>query len=87
MDFNSVLFPSPQEDKYPQMQLNKGKLIFVPKAQSQNSKNDKFPKHIPGMYQQSTFIEKPTNKKFIYFHGNAEDIFNATNNVGIIQSS
>ena len=87
MDFNSVLFPSPQEDKYPQMQLNKGKLIFVPKAQSKNSKNDKFPKHIPCMYQQSTFIEKPTNKIFIYFHGNAEDIFNATNNVGIIQSS
>ena len=87
MDFNSVLFPSPQEDKYPQMELNKGRLLFVPKPQSLNSKNSKNPAHIPCMYQPSTFIDKPTNKIFIYFHGNAEDIFNATNNVGIIQSS
>ena len=39
------------------------------------------------MFQPSTYITKLTNKIFIYFHGNAEDIFNATNNVGVIQSS
>ena len=86
MDFNSVLFPSPQEDKYPQMISNKGKLIFIPKPQTQNSKNV-FARHIPCMYSPSLLSEKPTNKIFIYFHGNAEDIFNATNNVGIIQNS
>ena len=41
MDFNSVLFPSPQEDKYPQMKYNKGKLLFVPKPITENSKNEK----------------------------------------------
>ena len=88
MDFNSVLFPSPQEDKYPQMQSNKGRLIFIPKPSSQISKNS-FARHIPSMYtpSSSSVVEKCTNKIFIYFHGNAEDIFNATNNVGIIQSS
>ena len=88
MDFNSVLFPSPQEDKYPQMQSNKGRLIFIPKPSSQIPKNS-FARHIPCMYtpSSSSVVEKCTNKIFIYFHGNAEDIFNATNNVGIIQSS
>ena len=85
MDFNSILFPSPQEDKYPQMKLNKGKLLFIPRPQN-NSKNIQS-SHIPCMYQLSKVNEKPTNKIFIYFHGNAEDIFNATNNVGIIQTS
>ena len=65
MDFNSVLFPSPQEDKYPQMISNKGKLIFIPKPQTQNSKNV-FARHIPCMYSPSLLSEKPTNKIFIY---------------------
>ena len=85
MDFNSILFPSPQEDKYPQMKYNKGKLLFVPKPITENSKNEKM-HHIPCMYNPTTFIEKPSNKIFIYFHGNAEDIFNATNNVLMINN-
>ena len=86
MDFNSILFPSPQEDKYSQMHFNKGKILFIPKPP--NSIPNKM-KHIPCMFQNSTFKEKstPTNKVFIYFHGNAEDIFNATNNVNIIYSN
>ena len=86
MDFNSILFPSPQEDKYPQINQNKGKLIFIPKPKSDNSSQNKM-HHIPCMYQHTSLFDRPTNKIFIYFHGNAEDIFNATNNVKIIQSS
>jgi esterase/lipase len=38
------------------------------------------------MFHESTFRTK-TNKLFLYFHGNAEDIFNATTNVGVIKAS
>lgn len=86
MDFNSILFPSPQEDKYPQMSQNKGHLLFIPKPEPQNSNSQKF-HHIPCMYQPTTYFNKTSNKIFIYFHGNAEDIFNATNNVNLIQSN
>jgi len=79
MDFNSILFPAPSEDKYNQMEDHKGKLLFIPKY-----KDDKTLFHIPCMYQKST-AEQKTNKIFIYFHGNAEDIFNATGNVKVIK--
>ena len=82
MDFNSILFPAPIDDKYDQIDKNKGNLLFVPKYKSDN----KTLFHIPCMYQEST--NKPiTNKIFLYFHGNAEDIFNATTNVDVIKAS
>ena len=81
MDFNSILFPAPSEDKYDQMEKHKGKLLFIPKY-----KNDKTLFHIPCMYQTS-HLEQKTNKIFLYFHGNAEDIFNATGNVRVIIDS
>ena len=81
MDFNSILFPAPTEDKYEQLQNNVGNVLFIPKYKENNQLF-----HIPCMYQEST--NRPiTNKIFLYFHGNAEDIFNATNNVGIIKAS
>ena len=81
MDFNSILFPAPTDDKYNEMENNKGNLLFVPKM-----KGDGKLFHIPCMYQESQY--KPiTNKIFLYFHGNAEDIFNATSNVGVIKAS
>lgn len=81
MDFNSIVFPAPTEDKYEQIKDNKENLLFIPKINK-----DKKPFHIPCIYQKSTF--KPdTNKIFLYFHGNAEDIFNAINNVSLIKAS
>ena len=81
MDFNSIIFPAPCDDKYSQINKNLNNLLFVPKH-----KEDKRLFHIPCMYQPSkkTTI---TNKIFLYFHGNAEDIFNATNNVGVINAT
>ena len=82
MDFNSILFPAPIDDKYDQIYNNKGNLLFIPKYKSDNNKLF----HIPCMYNEST--NRPiTNKIFLYFHGNAEDIFNATTNVGLIKAS
>jgi acetyl esterase/lipase len=81
MDFNSILFPAPTDDKYDQIENNKGHLLFVPKY-----KDDHKLFHIPCMYQETQFRAK-SNKVFLYFHGNAEDIFNATTNVSVIKSS
>ena len=81
MDFNSILFPAPTDDKYDQINNHKGNLLFVPKKTSDNNIS-----YIPCMYHDSKNV-KETNKLFLYFHGNAEDIFNATNNVDIINSS
>jgi acetyl esterase/lipase len=81
MDFNSIIFPAPCDDKYNQINNHLNNLLFVPKH-----KEDKRLFHIPCMYQPSK--KAPiTNKIFLYFHGNAEDIFNATNNVGVINAA
>ena len=81
MDFNSIIFPAPCDDKYNQIENNLNNLLFVPKY-----KEDKRLFHIPCMFQPSK--KQPiTNKIFLYFHGNAEDIFNATNNVGVINAT
>ena len=80
MDFNSIVFPAPTDDKYDEISHNKGNILFIPKK-IENGKIF----HIPCMYQEST--NKPgTNKIFLYFHGNAEDIFNATTNLSVIKA-
>lgn len=80
MDFNSIVFPAPTEDKYNEL-LHSEEIIFIPKTKKDGTKY-----HIPCLYQEST-KNKDTNKLFIYFHGNAEDIFNATSNISVIRGS
>ena len=81
MNLNSIIFPAPTENKLPELTRYKDEILFVPKKLK-----DETQFHIPCLYQQCT-KKADTNKIFLYFHGNAEDIFNATNNLSIIKGS
>lgn len=81
MNLNSFLFLAPSENKISEVFRYKDQIIYIPKKLSNGSTF-----HIPCLFQNC--IKKPdTNKIFLYFHGNAEDIFNATGNLSIIKSS
>lgn len=81
MNLNSIIFPAPTENKISELTRYKDEILFVPKKLKDGTLF-----HIPCLYQLST--KKPdTNKIFLYFHGNAEDIFNSTNNLSIIKGS
>ena len=81
MFLNSVVFPAPQENKIYELKRHLNDIIFVPKKTENNKEF-----HIPCFYQESNKNPK-TNKIFLYFHGNAEDIFNSTSNINIIKTS
>ncbi len=81
MNFNSIVFPAPTDDKYPNIQKYKNQILYIPKTLPDNTQF-----HIPCLFQECTF-NKNTTKIFIYFHGNAEDMFNAIGNLNVIQSS
>ena len=81
MNFNSIVFPAPTDDKYPNIEKYKNQILYIPKTLPDNTKF-----HIPCLFQESTFNPN-TNKIFVYFHGNAEDMFNAIGNLNIIQNS
>ena len=81
MDLNSIIFPAPTEDKKYEIFRFKDELMYIPKEISNGKKI-----HIPCLLQQSK--RKPdSNKYLLYFHGNAEDIFNSTSNLDILRSS
>ena len=80
MELNSIVFPAPTDDKYNEISNFKDQILFIPK------KKDKTTVHIPCLFQKSTNSPN-TNKIFIYFHGNAEDIFNTVSNSNIIKQS
>ena len=81
MNFNSIVFPAPTEDKHHYIYEYEKDIIYIPKTLP-----DKTIFHIPCLYQKCT-LNPNTNKFFIYFHGNAEDMFNAIGNLNIIKSS
>ncbi len=80
MNFNSIVFPAPTEDKHHCIYDYEKDIIYIPKTLP-----DKTTFHIPCLYQKCT-LNPNTNKFFIYFHGNAEDMFNAIGNLNIIKS-
>ena len=81
MDFNSIVFPAPTDDKKDKLYYLKGKIIFIPKKLEDDQMF-----HIPCYYQRSK--KKPnTNKYMLYFHGNAEDIFNLSSNLETLANS
>lgn len=66
MDFNNILFPSPNFDD--DLSLHTNELIFIPKIKT-NKSEDKF---IPALLL-PPFMK--TKNILLFFHGNAEDIF------------
>lgn len=81
MKLNSIIFPAPTDDKYSEVQRFKDEILFIPKKLKDGSTF-----HIPCLFQTSCKNPK-TNKIFLYFHGNAEDVFNSNNNLQIIKNS
>lgn len=81
MNFNSIVFPAPTENKFHELVRHANDIIFVPKTLP-NGKVF----HIPCYFQESS-KKQNTNKVFLYFHGNAEDMFNSTSNIGVIRCS
>lgn len=81
MNLNSIIFPAPTEDKTHELFRYKDELIYIPKMDGNGNIS-----HIPCLVQESKKYAK-SNKYLFYFHGNAEDIFNSTNNLDIIRNS
>ena len=81
MDFNSIIFPAPVEDKRDNLYFFREKILFIPKKLD----NDK-DFHIPCFYQPSK-KKIGTHKYMFYFHGNAEDIFNLSSNLETLANS
>lgn len=79
MNLNSIIFPAPTEDKTHELYRYKDELIYIPKM-GENGEIS----HIPCLLQET---KQCTNKYLFYFHGNAEDIFNSTNNLDILRNS
>jgi hypothetical protein len=78
MNLNSIIFPAPTDDKTYELYRYKEELIFVPKPGKTN--------YIPCLLQPSKRKEN-SNKFLFYFHGNAEDIFNATANLDLLRNT
>lgn len=80
MNFNSIIFPAPIEDKKKEISRYKDELMFIPKK----TKSETF--HIPCLVQYSK-RKSETHKFLFYFHGNAEDIFNSTANLDLLRNT
>ena len=80
MNLNSIIFPAPIEDKTFELYRYKEEIIFIPKEK------DKKTTYIPCLLQPSKRKED-SNKYLFYFHGNAEDIFNATTNLDLVRNT
>jgi hypothetical protein len=81
MNLNSIIFPAPTEDKTHELYRYKDELIYIPKM----TENGEI-YHIPCLMQESKKYVN-SNKYLFYFHGNAEDIFNSTNNLEILRNA
>lgn len=79
MEMNSIVFPAPNIDKIADLSFYKDQLIFIPK--DENGKK----LHIPCMIKECRKIFN-SNKYLIYFHGNAEDIFNSNYTIDFTRS-
>jgi hypothetical protein len=80
MNLNSIIFPAPSEDKTYEIYRYKQEIIYIPKEKDGKTL------HIPCLLQQSK-RKVDTNKYLFYFHGNAEDIFNATANLDLLRNT
>jgi hypothetical protein len=81
MNLNSIIFPAPTEDKKYEIFRYKDELMYVPKELSDGTII-----HIPCLLQLSK-RKQDSNKYLLYFHGNAEDIFNSTSNLDILRNT
>ena len=80
MELNSIIFPAPTLDRVTDLTKFKNELIFIPKI-----KDNVVYSHIPCMIHECR--KNPlSNKYLLYFHGNAEDIFNSNYTVDLTRT-
>ena len=80
MDLNSFIFPAPIEDRKYELVRYKDEILYIKKNIKERTV------FIPCLVQFSK--KNPNTNKFLfYFHGNAEDIFNSTNNLDLLRSA
>ena len=79
MNLNSIIFPASTEDKTHELYRHKNSLIYIPKTFENGEIY-----HIPCLLLDSE-KDPNTNKFLFYFHGNAEDIFNASINLDLLR--
>jgi len=83
MNINSIIFPAPITSSSIDLSKYKNEIIFIPKPNQLNSKKEQ--SFIPCMlYESRKSIN--SNKYIIYFHGNAEDIFNSNYTVDLTRT-
>lgn len=80
MELNSVVFPAPNKDRITNLTKYKDQLMFIPKK-----KNDQIFSYIPCMVNECR-KNSNSNKYLIYFHGNAEDIFNNNYSIDLVRT-
>lgn len=80
MELNSIIFPAPNSERITDLNKYKEELLYIPKFDKSGKK-----KHIPVMLHNCRKNQN-SNKYLIYFHGNAEDIFNSNYTVDLTRS-
>mmetsp|Transcript_22799 Transcript_22799/g.23745 ORF Transcript_22799/g.23745 Transcript_22799/m.23745 type:complete len:301 (+) Transcript_22799:2-904(+) len=82
MELNSIIFPAPSNERIHNLSKYKDELLFIPKS---NNKSGKEEDYIPCMLHECRKVSN-SNKYMIYFHGNAEDIFNSNYTVDLTRT-
>lgn len=83
MELNSIVFPAPSNERISDLNKFKYELLFIPKQK--NNDNSKESSYIPCMLHECRKVSN-SNKYLLYFHGNAEDIFNSNYTVDLTRT-
>lgn len=86
MDFNSIIFPSPSMERITDLSKYKEELIFIPKTKTDLKTKEQTKQYIPCMLHECRKKLENSNKYLLYFHGNAEDIFNSNYTVDLTRT-
>jgi fermentation-respiration switch protein FrsA (DUF1100 family) len=79
MELNSIIFPAPNSDRIKDLSKYEDELIYIPKMVGDEVG------YIPCMLHECRKSAN-SNKYLLYFHGNAEDIFNSNYTVDLTRT-
>lgn len=82
MELNSIIFPAPNSERISDLSKYKEELFYIPKKEHGSNNVTGY---IPVMFHNCRKTVD-SNKYLIYFHGNAEDIFNSNYTVDLTRT-
>lgn len=85
MELNSIIFPAPNNDRIHDLTKYKDELIYIPKTKLDKGSSKMIKTFIPCKLHECRKVSN-SNKYLIYFHGNAEDIFNSNYTVDLTRT-